>query len=286
MSEQCNGNCSSCGSSSSCAQSKEKVPTKFDKIPHKIFVLSGKGGVGKSTVAAALAIALAREGLKVALLDVDFHGPSQPTLFGAAGKHLVGTEDGGVEPMNVFGIQLVSIGFLLENPDDAVILRGPAKIGLMNQLFEEISWGDDLDVAILDFPPGTGDEALSAAQAIQGDKSALVVTTPQEVSLSDCRKCIDFCKKLNLNVMGIVENMSGFVCPNCKTRHALFSTGGGEKLAAQSGVELMASIPLDHEFLLACDRGEIAKGLLASFAVYPEFTKLASKIIEKQIDKT
>ncbi len=180
MSENCTGSCSTCGSAGSCG---ERKPSRLDKIKHKIMVLSGKGGVGKSTVAACLAVALAREGMKVALLDVDFHGPSQPTLFGAADRRLDGTE-AGLQPLSVAGVKLVSIGFLLENPDDAVILRGPAKIGLLGQLFEEVDWGDDLDYLILDFPPGTGDESLSACQMIQGDKAAIVVTTPQEVSLS------------------------------------------------------------------------------------------------------
>lgn len=278
MSENCSGNCSSCQSKGSCTD--EKRETRLDKIPHKIMVLSGKGGVGKSTVAACLAVALARQGQKVALLDVDFHGPSQPTLFGVAGKHLDGCEEG-ILPLEVFGIRLVSIGLLLENSDDAVILRGPAKIGLLNQLFDEVVWGDDLDYVILDFPPGTGDEALSACQSIKGDKSAIIVTTPQEVSLADCRKCIDFCKKLQLPVLGIVENMSCYVCPDCHKRHALFSSGGGESLSKQSGLPLLASVPLDPEFLAACDAGRLHQGLVSSFAVYPEMEKLADTILEK-----
>lgn len=280
MSENCNGNCSGCSSAGSCSEAKEQHETRLDKIPHKLFVLSGKGGVGKSTVAGALAIALAREGMKVALLDVDFHGPSQPTLFGVADKRLDGSP-AGIEPLEVFGIKLVSIGLLLANSDDAVILRGPAKMGLLGQLFDEVVWGDDLDYVILDFPPGTGDEALSACQTIQGDKAAVIVTTPQEVSLADCRKCLDFCEKLTLPVAGIVENMSGFVCPNCHTRHALFSSGGGAQLAEQTGLDLLASIPMDPEFLAACDRGELPKGLMASMAVYPEVEKLGKAILEQ-----
>ena len=163
MAENCSGSCSTCGSAGSCS---ERKPSRLDKVKHKIMVLSGKGGVGKSTVAACLAVALAREGMKVALLDVDFHGPSQPTLFGVADQRLGGTE-AGLQPISVAGVKLVSVGLLLENPDDAVILRGPAKIGLLGQLFEEVDWGDDLDYLILDFPPGTGDESLSACQMIQ-----------------------------------------------------------------------------------------------------------------------
>ena len=137
MAENCSGSCSTCGSAGSCS---ERKPSRLDKVKHKIMVLSGKGGVGKSTVAAALAVSLAREGMKVALLDVDFHGPSQPTLFGVADQRLGGTE-AGLQPISVAGVKLVSVGLLLENPDDAVILRGPAKIGLLGQLFEEVDWG-------------------------------------------------------------------------------------------------------------------------------------------------
>ena len=189
------GSCESCSANSQ-NQEELRLQENLAKIRHRIVVMSGKGGVGKSTVAAALAVSLAREGMKVALLDVDFHGPSQPTLFGVADQRLGGTE-AGLQPISVAGVKLVSVGLLLENPDDAVILRGPAKIGLLGQLFEEVDWGDDLDYLILDFPPGTGDESLSACQMIQGDKAAIVVTTPQEVSLADCRKCIDFCNRLD-----------------------------------------------------------------------------------------
>ena len=266
MSENCSGSCSTCASAESCG---ERKPSRLDKIKHKIMVLSGKGGVGKSTVAACLAVALAREGMKVALLDVDFHGPSQPTLFGAADRRLDGTE-AGLVPLSVAGVKLVSIGFLLENPDDAVILRGPAKIGLLGQLFEEVDWGDDLDYLILDFPPGTGDESLSACQMIQGDKAAIVVTTPQEVSLADCRKCVSFCNRLDVRILGIVENMSAYVCPDCSAKHTLFSSGGGEKLANQEGLALLAQIPLDPKFLAACDAGKLPQGFLDSEAVSSE----------------
>ena len=229
------------------------------KIKNKYFVLSGKGGVGKSSVAALLALGLAKSGRRVGLLDVDFHGPSQPTLFGVSGVRLEADGTGELLcPTEVGGVKLVSIGLVLEDPDQAVIWRGPAKMGVLEQLLSLVAWGE-LDDLVLDFPPGTGDEILSACQLIPGRKRAVVVTTPQEVSLADCRKCLDFCAKLELEVAGVVENMSGFVCPKCGTRHDLFSTGGGEKLAAGYHVPLLAQLPLDPAFMSCCDAGRLSE---------------------------
>ena len=212
---ECSGSCSSCsGNCGSCGEGPSKFDERMAAMKHKILVLSGKGGVGKSTVAASLAVTLAQKGYKVGLLDLDFHGPSQPTLFHLQNTQMVSDEEGICPAEACCGVRVLSIGLLIEKPDEAVIWRGPAKIGVLKQLFEEVSWGE-LDYMILDFPPGTGDEVLSACQMITGDKAAVVVTTPQEVSLADCRKCLDFCNKLEVKVAGIVENMSGFVCPDC-----------------------------------------------------------------------
>lgn len=273
----CSGQCSSCTSN---CEKREEAPSRLLKIPHKILVLSGKGGVGKSTVSAALALSLAAAGKKVALLDVDFHGPSQPTLFHVQDERM-SADDNGLIPLETAGIKLVSLGLLLEDENAAVIWRGPAKIGVLKQLFEEVNWGTDLDYLILDFPPGTGDEVLSACQMIQGDKEAVMVTTPQEVSLADCRKCLDFCNQLAVPVLGIVENMSGFVCPTCHTRHAIFSAGGGKRLAEDFEVPLLAQVPLDPVFLQACDRGNIPQGLKDAPAVKKEFDHLAQAILEQ-----
>ena len=279
----CSGHCSSCSSDCASRKSeKEEVPSRLLGIKHKILVLSGKGGVGKSTVAASLAVSLAQAGKKVALLDVDFHGPSQPTLFHVQDSRMNGDENGMI-PLDVCGIKLVSLGLLLENENSAVIWRGPAKIGVLKQLFEEVNWGDDLDYLILDFPPGTGDEVLSACQTIQGDRDALMVTTPQEVALADCRKCLDFCNQLGVPVLGVVENMSGFVCPSCKAEHAIFSSGGGQKLADDFEVPLLARIPLDPAFLQACDAGDIPGGLLHSDRVRTEFEKIVHAVLNKDL---
>jgi len=259
MSEGCSGSCGSCGSGGDCGH--RKVAECMALVKNKYFVLSGKGGVGKSSVAAMLALSLAAQGRKVGLLDVDFHGPSQPTLFGAADSRLEADETGELlMPLEVAGIKLISVGLVLEDNDQAVIWRGPAKIGILQQLVSSVKWGE-LDDLVFDFPPGTGDEILSACQLIPGRKRAVIVTTPQEVSLADCRKCLDFCRQLQLEVAGVVENMSGFVCPNCGARHDLFSAGGGEKLAAKYHIPLLAQLPLDPKFMRDCDAGIIARTL-------------------------
>ncbi len=270
---ECSGSCGSCASGGNC---QDKMQQRMAGIGRKILVMSGKGGVGKSTVAAALAVALARTGRKVGLLDVDFHGPTQPTLFGVGYRRM---EDGanGLLPLEAAGVKLVSIGLLLESDDQAVIWRGPAKMGVLKELLEETDWGT-LDDLVLDFPPGTGDEVLSACQLIPGAKEAIVVTTPQEVSLADCRKCLDFCAKVDVPVAGIVENMSGFVCPDCGKRHELFSAGGGAKLAEKFGLKLLAQIPLEPGFMADCDHGDIAGALKRSKPVDAAMTEIIEKI--------
>lgn len=279
MSESCSGSCGSCGGSCSAAAKAD-----FENIKRWIFVLSGKGGVGKSTVSAGLAASLAAMGRKVGLLDVDFHGPSQPTLFGVSHLRMSGSDDEKLLPLELdCGVKLVSIGLLVDDEDQAIIWRGPAKMGVIKQLLEEVSWGE-LDDLILDFPPGTGDEILSACQLIPGRKIAVVVTTPQEVSLADCRKCLDFCAKLNVPVAGIVENMSGFVCPDCGKKHDLFAAGGGARLAESHHLPLLARLPIDPEFMLSCDRGDLASGVALS-AVGKELRKVAEALPEPEAGK-
>ncbi|MCD6486570.1 MAG: P-loop NTPase [Syntrophobacterales bacterium] len=235
-------------------ESKE-LADRMGKIKHKIMVLSGKGGVGKSTVAANIAVTLALEGEKVGLLDTDFHGPSIPTLLNLEGRH---PESDGktILPIDFSeGLKVMSIGFLLQNKDDAVIWRGPMKMKVIKQLLTEVNWGD-LDYLIIDFPPGTGDEPLSVAQLIPGMDGAVIVTTPQNLSLNDVKKCINFCRQLNVPVLGVVENMSGLVCPNCKMIINVFKTGGGEKMAEEMGVPFLGKIPIDPQIVEASDNGE------------------------------
>ena len=269
----CSGNCGSCASSGGC---ENQMENRMKHVKQAVLVLSGKGGVGKGTGPPSLAVMLAKQGKKVGLLDVDFHGPSQPTLFGLQHERL---EEGpnGLVPAEVAGIRLMSVGLVLDNPDHAVIWRGPAKTGALKQLLEETDWGE-LDCLIMDFPPGTGDESLAGCQLLPIPKRAIVVTTPQEVALADCRKCVDFCRRLEVPVIGIVENMSGFVCPDCSARHELFGTGGGARLAEKEGVPLLASIPLDPAFLKSCDFGELPAGLEKSSAVRGELDKVVRAV--------
>jgi ATP-binding protein involved in chromosome partitioning len=228
---------------------------RMAQIKHKILVLSGKGGVGKSTVAVNIAVALGLEGKKVGILDADFHGPSIPTLLHLKGKSLRAGKNG-MDPIEfVEGVKVMSIGFLMPEQDKAVIWRGPMKMGVLKQLLAEVNWGD-LDFLVIDFPPGTGDEPLSVAQLIPDADGAVIVTTPQELSLSDVRKSIDFCKQLKIPVLGVIENMSGLVCPHCSEVIDVFKRGGGEKMAKEMDVPFLGRIPIEPLIVEASDNGK------------------------------
>ncbi|MCU0640354.1 MAG: P-loop NTPase [Candidatus Krumholzibacteria bacterium] len=231
-----------------------KLRSRLELIGHKVLVLSGKGGVGKSTVAVNLAVALAAAGKKVGLLDIDLHGPSVPKMLGIEGMPLHGGEKS-IRPFVVGDNLLVmSIGFLLRGSDEAVIWRGPLKMGVIKQFLADVEWGP-LDYLVVDSPPGTGDEPLSIAQLIPDADGAVIVTTPQDVALLDVRRCITFCRQLNLPVLGVVENMSGFACPHCGKPVDLFGSGGGEKMAADMGVPFIGRIPFDPRIVTTADDG-------------------------------
>jgi len=257
------GSCGSCGSSDSpegggfpmAGSQDDKLKKNLERIAHKILVLSGKGGVGKSTVAVNLAVALALEGKRVGLLDVDFHGPSIPKLLHLEDRRPAVTEAGAALPIEIEGgMKVMSLGFLLQRPEDAVIWRGPLKIGAIKQLLGEVEWGD-LDYLVIDFPPGTGDEPLTVAQMIPDADGAVVVTTPQDVSTIDVSKSITFCRQLKIPVLGVVENMSGLVCPHCSKLIKLFKQGGGEEMAKRMGVPFLGRIPLDPQIVESSDEG-------------------------------
>lgn len=233
----------------------EQLKKNLERIAHKILVLSGKGGVGKSTVAVNLAVALALEGKRVGLLDVDFHGPSIPKLLHLEGRRPAVTAEGVALPIEIEGgMKVMSLGFLLQKPEDAVIWRGPVKMGAIKQLLAEVQWGD-LDYMVIDFPPGTGDEPLSVAQVIPDADGAVVVTTPQDVSTVDVSKSITFCRQLNIPVLGVVENMSGLICPHCSKLINLFKQGGGEEMAKRMEVPFLGRIPLDPQIVESADEG-------------------------------
>ena len=237
-------------------------------------IVSGKGGVGKSTVAANLAIALANTGAKVALIDGDFYGPSIPTLFG--GGEIKVDHENRLIPPEKFGVKYVSLGFFLSHPDDAVIWRGPMFNKALNQLFNDVSWGQ-VDYCIVDMPPGTGDAQISLSQLVK-IAGAIVVTTPQEVALADVRKSINMLKKVNVDVLGIVENMSGFVAPD-GTRHDIFGQGGGQRTADQFGLPLLADIPIELSIRIGGDNGTPVAAELGSSGA-KTFNALALKVIE------
>jgi len=234
---------------------QEEIRKRVKQIKHQILVLSGKGGVGKSTVAVNLAVSLALSGKSVGLLDIDIHGPSIPKILNLEGKTIQAVGDVILPVEMVENLKVMSIGFLLRGSSDAVIWRGPMKYQMIKQFLKDVQWGN-LDFLIVDSPPGTGDEPLSVVQLLENADGAIIVTTPQEVALSDVRKCISFCRSLNLTVIGVLENMSGFVCPKCGEITDIFKSGGGEEMARQMNVPFLGRIPIDPQIVQACDSGQ------------------------------
>jgi Mrp family chromosome partitioning ATPase/predicted Fe-Mo cluster-binding NifX family protein len=231
-----------------------EVSRRMKAVRRKIIVLSGKGGVGKSTVAVNLAAAAAGAGLKVGLLDVDVHGPSVPRLLGLQDVRPQARGESILPVQAENGLAVMSIGFLLGGRDDAVIWRGPMKFNLIRQFLADVEWGE-LDLLVVDSPPGTGDEPLSVVQLISNPDGAVVVTTPQEVAVADVRRCISFCRELSLPVLGVIENMSGFVCPYCGRATDVFGSGGGEQMAEQMGVPFITRVPMDPEVTRSGESG-------------------------------
>lgn len=228
------------------------LQNRIEKIHHTFIVLSGKGGVGKSTVAVNLALSLSSRGLRTGILDVDIHGPSVPKLLGLTGMR-VGVSGEEIIPIELYGqIKVVSMGLLISGNEQAVIWRGPLKASVIRQFVQNVAWGE-LDALVVDCPPGTGDEPLSIAQIMGKKASAIIVTTPQLVATIDVEKCITFCRQLELPVAGIVENMSGFVCPHCGKEVDIFSSGGGQNLARAYGLPFLGSIPLDPDIVKSGD---------------------------------
>ena len=223
-------------------------------VKHVILVLSGKGGVGKSTVSTNLASALAAHGRQVGLLDLDIHGPNIPKMLGIENERPTVLEKS-MEPVHVTGkLSVMSMAFLLPDTSSPVIWRGPMKMAVIQQFLSEVNWGA-LDYLIVDLPPGTGDEALSIVQLAPNVQGAVIVTTPQDVAVLDAIKAVKFIGKMDLPVIGIIENMSGMVCPHCNKTIDLFGTGGGEKAAKELGVPYLGSIPLDPAMVKAGDEG-------------------------------
>jgi ATP-binding protein involved in chromosome partitioning len=254
----------------------KRVAQTLGKIRYKIMVMSGKGGVGKSTVAVNLAAVLAVDGQRVGILDADIHGPNIPKMWGVDWRPLQSGGEG-IRPIEVLpNVKLISMAFLLPNPDSPVVWRGPIKHTAIKQFLGDVEWGD-LDFLIVDLPPGTGDEPLSVAHLIEGMDGSIIVTTPQDVALLDSRKSVNFSLMLKIPVIGIVENMSGLKCPECGHLIPLFKIGGGEKAAKDLKVPFLGRIPIDPEVVQKSDSG-------TPYVVsYPdaEVTKAFQEIAEK-----
>ncbi len=258
--EECDGVCEGCPSAQQCDSSKKTpeakgLPPKAQiDVDHVVLVLSGKGGVGKSTVAVNLSFALSAHGFDVGVLDLDIHGPNVPKMLGLQGHQLT-TLGKMIQPVKVTGnLSVVSMAFLLPDISTPVIWRGPMKMSAISQFLSEVDWGH-LDFLVVDLPPGTGDEALSIIQLAPNVRGAVIVTTPQEVATMDAMKAVKFVEKLGIPVLGIVENMSGMICPHCKQEINLFGKGGGEKIAQELNVPYLGSIPLDPSMREAGDEG-------------------------------
>jgi ATP-binding protein involved in chromosome partitioning len=234
----------------------ETPATKKSHQRRTIMVMSGKGGVGKSTVAVNLALSLAAQGKRVGLVDVDIHGPSIPTMLNLTNVTVMQAADG-IQPLilgDLYNLEVMSVGFLLEHDDDPVIWRGPLKNSLIEQFLNDVAWGP-LDYLFIDCPPGTGDEPLSVAQQLKEKAEAILVTTPQQVAVSDVARSVNFCRQMKMPLIGVIENMASFVCPNCNTITDIFRTGGGKNLAERYNIPLLGSIPIDPSFGVTADAG-------------------------------
>lgn len=262
-----------------------EIKETLNHIKNKILVMSGKGGVGKSSVAAYLSINLAQKGYRVGLMDVDLHGPSIPRLLGLKGNIQPSSQQGKMLPIEYLpSMQVISIEPLLgENKDAATIWRGPLKIGVIRQFISDIQW-PNLDYLIIDSPPGTGDEPLTVAQTIP-DARALIVTTPQEVSLADVRKSINFCRQVSMSILGIVENMNGLVCPHCGKKIELFSYNGGQEMARKEGLPLLASLPIEPEFVRQGDSGHLMEFAKKDTPFTQAFDRMVDTIVGKGPEK-
>ncbi|MGM0681850.1 MAG: P-loop NTPase [Thermodesulfobacteriota bacterium] len=246
-----------CGSADAAtAQQDTAIKSSLGRIKNKILVMSGKGGVGKSTVSANFALGLAKRGYRVGLMDVDIHGPDICRMLKLKDKlHEQKRNRGSLLPPMKVGdnLKVISLEYMMKDTDDPIIWRGPLKVQAIRQFISDIDWGD-LDYLIIDAPPGTGDEPLTVAQNIK-DTRALIVTTPQNIALADVRKSLNFCKHVEIKILGIVENMSGFICPRCHERVDIFKTGGGEKTALDFGLKFLGRIPVDPLVVEAGDSG-------------------------------
>ena len=261
-----------------------KIVVKLRRIKRKIMIMSGKGGVGKSTVAANLAAGLALRGYAVGLLDCDIHGPTIPTIFGLESQRLEIDEEG-ILPIQVLpNLSVMSVGFLLGDKDSPIIWRGPAKMGAIKQFLEDVNWGA-LDFLIIDLPPGTGDEPLSVAQLIPNCDGSILVTTPQDVALISVRKSIRFSEKLKVPIIGLVDNMHGLICPHCDKPIEVFGTGGVEKASEDFNIPILARLPIEPKVAEMEDKGTIVQGLLEHSTEWQKNFEAVVTAVEKTLEE-
>jgi len=254
----------------------KRVKENMTKIRNKLMVFSGKGGVGKTTTAVNLAYGLATRGYQTGILDVDIHGPNVPKMLGIENSRIM-VSDLGIEPVSLLpNLKVMSLALIGLGKDEPVVWRGPLKAGLIRQFLADVNWGK-LDYLIVDSPPGTGDEPLSICQLISDIDGAIIVTTPQDVAILDSRKGVLFAKKLNIPFIGVIENMSGLVCPYCQKSIDLFKTGGGQKIANDLEVSFLGKIPIEPDIVKLSDEGK-------PFIYFRKKTETA-KVFEEIIDK-
>jgi ATP-binding protein involved in chromosome partitioning len=257
------------------------IKLTFDNIKHVFIVLSGKGGVGKSTVAVNLAVSLSRKGYGTGILDVDIHGPNVPKLLNLEFENLR-IEKGKIVPVMYGNLKVMSAAFLLTEHAEAIIWRGPLKAGMIKQFLEDVDWGN-LDYLVVDCPPGTGDEPLSVIQVIGKVDGSIIITTPQELSIIDVKKTVQFSRTLDVPVLGVIENMSGFVCPHCQEEINIFKTGGGEIMAKEMGVPFLGRIPIDPDVVRVGDEGKPFVEALPDSRVSREFSSVVAELERKYL---
>lgn len=273
-------------------EAEETIPAaSLSKVKHIILILSGKGGVGKSSVTTQTALTLCAMGYKVGVLDIDLTGPSLPRMFGLEKESIFQSGNGWVPvsmevPVGSGNLSVVSLGFLLDDRGSSVVWRGPKKTAMIKQFISDVSWGE-LDYLLIDTPPGTSDEHISIAEQLRWARpdGAIIVTTPQTVATADVKKEINFCKKVDLNILGIVENMSGFVCPYCTECTNIFSSGGGEKLAIQFAVPYLGNIPIDPKFVELIENQHSLEGSLVEVYEKSAMSEVFKPILMKVLNQ-
>ncbi len=259
-------------------EQNKRIKEKMTRVKHALIVMSGKGGVGKTSVSVNLSYALSLKGKSVGLMDIDIHGPNIAKMLGIEKESIFGFEFG-IQPVEVSkGLKAVSLALTGNSPDLPMIWRGPMKAGLIRQFLADVNWGD-LDYLVIDSPPGTGDEPLSACQLIPNVSGAIIVTTPQDVAVLDARKSVSFAKELRVPIAGIIENMSGFVCPHCKTELDIFKKGGGEKAAAELGIPFLGRVPFEMELVELADKGTPFMSFGKKSRSAEAFTKIVENIL-------